>query len=400
MVQGRDASMDFKEHLILYVDDEYANRVVFEQTFGKKFRVKCVSSGDEALDVIGKESVAVLVTDQRMPGMSGDELLTRAKVLSPDTLRIVITAYSDVDPILRAVNEGLVVRYIVKPWDRTELDEILSWAVEAYAVGRQDSALQLRLIETERLLTLGHFSASILHDLNQPLQSLNTYFDVLAPSAEAARVTAAKIARGEEIPLSEAAALHDSLSEIVAAGDDARIGVTFIINVLRQLKSFQTMGAIPTTERREADPGEVVRMALILCRQSSVAAHATMAYDGPTDLPRIGATPTELLQVLLNLLRNALQALKDAGGGGHVVVHTAELESHVRFTIRDTGPGIPADALAKVGRKFYSTRSGGTGLGVAQCLRIVGALGGKLDIDSAVGRGTTVTFTVPKLPRA
>src|SRR6476659_1984512 len=103
--------MDAFEHLVLYVDDERANRIVFEQSFNKKFRIKSVDSGEAALAVIAEEPVAVLVTDQRMPGMSGDELLVRFKSLSPDTIRIVVTAYSDLDPILRAVNEGLVVRY-------------------------------------------------------------------------------------------------------------------------------------------------------------------------------------------------------------------------------------------------------------------------------------------------
>src|SRR6188508_2660713 len=109
--------MDPREHLVLYVDDERANRIVFDQTFGKKFRVKSVSGG---------------------------ELLAKAKEIAPDTLRIVVTAYSDLDPILHAVNQGLVVRYIVKPWDRKELEDTLRWALEAYALGRQGSALQLR----------------------------------------------------------------------------------------------------------------------------------------------------------------------------------------------------------------------------------------------------------------
>ena len=77
--------MNLREHLFLYVDDEHANRLVFDLTFGKQFRIKCVSSAEEALVFMSQESVAVIVTDQRMTGMSGDELLRRVKELSPDT---------------------------------------------------------------------------------------------------------------------------------------------------------------------------------------------------------------------------------------------------------------------------------------------------------------------------
>src|SRR5688572_4732299 len=106
--------MNLREHLILYVDDEHANRLVFDITFGKDFRIKCVSSAEEAIAELAREPVAVVVTDQRMTGMSGDELLRNVREMSPDTVRMILTAYSDLEPILRAVNEGLVARYIVK----------------------------------------------------------------------------------------------------------------------------------------------------------------------------------------------------------------------------------------------------------------------------------------------
>ncbi|MBX3216670.1 MAG: response regulator, partial [Labilithrix sp.] len=124
--------MNLRDHLILYVDDEHANRIVFEITFGKTFRIKCVSSAEEALGFVSQEHIAVIVSDQRMTGMSGDELLKKVKDLSPDTVRMIVTAYSDLEPILNAVNEGLVARYVIKPWDRVELEETLRWALEAY----------------------------------------------------------------------------------------------------------------------------------------------------------------------------------------------------------------------------------------------------------------------------
>src|SRR5678815_3381286 len=97
----------------------------------------------------------------------------------PQVIRMVVTAYADVDPILRAINEGLVARYIVKPWIRTELVQVLRWAIEAWTFSRDSAALHRRLLETERLATLGSIASMLVHDLKQPLMSLLVNIEVM-----------------------------------------------------------------------------------------------------------------------------------------------------------------------------------------------------------------------------
>src|SRR5215510_4934048 len=158
--------------LVLYVDDERANRVVFEQSLGSEFEISAVGSADDALKVFGQSDVAVLVTDMRMPRMNGEELLRIVKEKWPQTIRMVVTAYSDIDPILRAINEGLVARYIIKPWIHAELVQVLRWATEAWTFGRDSATLYRRLLETERLATLGGIAGAVAHDFGQPMQAL------------------------------------------------------------------------------------------------------------------------------------------------------------------------------------------------------------------------------------
>src|SRR5688572_1693533 len=98
--------------LVLYVDDERPNRIVFESSLKSEFQIKTAADAKAALAIMDSEDVAVLVSDIRMPEIDGLELLRIAKDKHPTTLRMVITAFSDADPILRALNEGLVVRYI------------------------------------------------------------------------------------------------------------------------------------------------------------------------------------------------------------------------------------------------------------------------------------------------
>jgi DNA-binding NtrC family response regulator len=96
--------------LVLYVDDERPNRIVFEASLKTEFRIKSVPDAKSALAALEVEDVAVLVTDIRMPEMDGLELLRQVKDKHPRTVRMVITAFSDIDPILTAINEGLVAR--------------------------------------------------------------------------------------------------------------------------------------------------------------------------------------------------------------------------------------------------------------------------------------------------
>jgi signal transduction histidine kinase len=392
--------MDPREHLILYVDDERANRIVFDQTFGKKFRVKSVDSGDAALAVVAEEPVGVLVTDQRMPGMSGDELLARFKDISPDTIRIVVTAYSDLDPILRAVNEGLVVRYIVKPWDRRELEDTLRWSLEAYTLGKQGSALQLRLVETERLMTLGQVSAHVLHDIGGLLGALSPNLEFLEELATTMQPVLRSVLDGQPVKVGERerALLEMYANELPTMANDLRASAKFMTDLVASLRAFQNKSASPTGPR-DADPTDVIRRVLVLCKHGATATKSKLDYDGPKELPRVRATPTELMQVILNLVRNAQQAFEGHGPGAEIVVDAFDEPTHLRFVIRDTGPGMPAAVLEKIGTPFFTTRSEGTGLGVAQCKRLVASLGGDLDIKSdtsGANRGTTVTFTIPK----
>ena len=106
--------------LILYVDDERGNRVVFEQSLSSEFALKIASDAKTALEILEQHEIALIVTDMRMPTMNGEELLRIVKERHPQVIRMVMTAYSDIEPILRAINEGLVARYIVKPWVRAE----------------------------------------------------------------------------------------------------------------------------------------------------------------------------------------------------------------------------------------------------------------------------------------
>ncbi|MCU1281006.1 MAG: hypothetical protein JWM53_4552 [bacterium] len=389
--------MNTKEHLIVYVDDERPNRIVFEQSFGNRFNVRALPSGQAALELLRNETAAVLITDQRMPDMSGHDLLIKVKQLYPDMMRVVITAYSDLDPILAAVNEGLVARYIIKPWDRAEVEQILLWSLEAFSGGRQKSALQLRLMQTERLVTLGSMAAAVLHDLHQPLTNLTVNIERLAELGKSVeQVKALMELPGAAMSKKDRTTLTDFVTELPELSRDLLMSCTVMTNMTVGLKQF--LKAEPKPEPSGVDPVPIVQYAIGVCRETAVRARGRISYEGPPSLPQLHIGSTELTQVLINVVANGAQALlaRDKSGG-RVIITAADAEKSVQLTVDDNGVGMSPEILRKVGTPFFSTRPEGTGLGVAQCRRLVEGAGGSFRIDSVEGQGTTVTFTLPKV---
>jgi two-component system, NtrC family, response regulator AtoC len=140
-------TLDVKRYPILVVDDEQDNLDAFRFNFRKTFDIQTASSGAEALGVLAEKEVAVVVTDQRMPKMTGIELLREVRARQPDAVGIILTAFTDVDVLVEAINLGQVYRYITKPWDAKEVRGVLQYAIERYHLTRDNKRLAAQLAE-------------------------------------------------------------------------------------------------------------------------------------------------------------------------------------------------------------------------------------------------------------
>ncbi len=120
------------KHPILIVDDEPDVLFSLKGLLRHDFELHTADSGDQALEVLRQHPIHVIMTDQRMPGMTGAQLMTRAKALRPDAVRIVFTGYADIKAVIEAINTGGLYRYITKPWDPDELIDILHHAANRY----------------------------------------------------------------------------------------------------------------------------------------------------------------------------------------------------------------------------------------------------------------------------
>ena len=117
---------------ILYVDDEENNLFSFKATFRIKYQVFTAISGDEALKILDTKPVQIIITDQRMPEMTGVEFLEKVLEKYPDPMRILLTGYADMGAVVDAVNKGKIFHYLAKPWNEEELDLTINRAYDKY----------------------------------------------------------------------------------------------------------------------------------------------------------------------------------------------------------------------------------------------------------------------------
>lgn len=151
-----------KKITVLYVDDEVHNLHSFRATFRRTFNVFTAESGAEGLEIFSRENIEIIITDQRMPNMTGIEMLVEVKKINPEPMRILITGYSDINAVIDSINKGQVYRYLNKPWQEEELQNTIESAYEVFSLRRENKELikklerandQLEFLLRQRLLS-------------------------------------------------------------------------------------------------------------------------------------------------------------------------------------------------------------------------------------------------------
>ncbi len=146
------AELENHRHTLLVVDDEAANLQKLRRTFLAEYRVHEATGGAEALEILKQYAVKAIITDQRMRGMSGVELLKRALKVQPDAVRIILTGYTEVEDLMDAINEGQVHRYITKPWDPFTLQQCVRQEIRHRELKQENSRLGRELKKANQQL--------------------------------------------------------------------------------------------------------------------------------------------------------------------------------------------------------------------------------------------------------
>jgi signal transduction histidine kinase len=373
---------------VLVVDDDAPNLAVLDAILGNDYRILTAESGDQALRVLAGQTVDVVVTDQRMPGMSGIELLECMRSLRPDVAGIVLTAYTDTPVILSAINRAQVFRFLPKPWESADILEAVSQASQVVGYRRTINRLveilsqrngelsaafselktmQQGLLHMERLGTMGRLTAGITHDLRNFLTGL---------------AWVEEACQGSGVP--------EDLRETITIGLH---GIRNLLSTLETLNQFSRGDSLGVRCGTEA-PDVIARNALAVLRMDIAFRRRQLVQRFASDLAPIAADRTRLVQVLVNLLRNAVQATQPNQTITLEVAGTPD--GGVLFAVQDEGPGVPESLRGRLFEPFLSTKgAGGMGMGLYMARMIADQHRGRLELVSSAGQGARFELWIP-----
>jgi signal transduction histidine kinase len=357
---------------VLIVDDERD----FLENLAQRLRlrglaVSTAASGPDAIAQLQQNEIDVVVLDVRMPGMDGIETLRRIKDSWPRVEVVMLTGHADLESSLDGMRFGFF-DYLTKP---VEIDALVAKLEDAYRRGQGlnngnestfGGKLKHHMIVADRLASLGELSASIAHEINNPL----------AVIGEAAGLLRSRVAKSPPLPEEVDSTVTSTLDAIERAVERA---TRITRNFLRFARSSDSVA-------QDVDLAELAREVIQLTAKTAAHSGAEVALESP-DEPLILRTDSfQLRQVLLNLMTNALQAVSS---GGHVRVRITSDRDSVVIAIEDDGPGIPDQDLERIFEPFFTTKPDGqgTGLGLAVSRGLVEKLGGRIEVDSRPGNG-------------
>jgi signal transduction histidine kinase len=376
-----------RRHTILVVDDEADVVRSVKDLLRLDYNVLGTTHAEEAVKLMQEQEVDVVMTDQRMPVMTGVELLSQLKGPYPEATRLLFTGYADLRAVIEAINQGNVYRYITKPWDPDELQTIIREACERHDLIVQKRLLTDRLEKSNaELREANDLKAAFIqvasHELRTPLAILMGYSEL------------AKKMGGDRPPTGE------WLARIHQAAERLKSLIDQIISMLQDGDFHAQLERTPVNLAKFVDGAvEDVAPFIELRRQKLVK-------DWPADLGEMSIDSPKMRDAINHLLLNAIKFTPD---GGTITVNANREDGRMRICITDTGSGIEEAELKRYGEAFFTgydvTRhSSGTyehgrrglGLGASVVKKFVEMHGGKVEVTSKVGQGTCATILLPE----
>ena len=370
---------DYRAFPVLYVDDEPQNLLTFRYALEDRFAVVTAQSGPQALEVLARNEVAVLVCDQRMPGMTGVEVCARAREQWPDVARIIMTAYSDLQAAVDAINQGHVFRYLTKPWRDEELSSVLDEAVELVRMRRTIAGLQARVLRGSEPPLLEGVLRQVAAELNTPIARLEQGTEQVGDLLDAGIGSWDDAARARQL-VTHARGVHADSDRPVAE----------LREVVRRLERGQRL--VPLPPPASCDVARVARATLHVAR---AALHPSIKVQlALSDTPAAFIDATDLGQTLLHLVGRAAEAVKNAHEPV-VRVGVRDTPAGVEVSVASGGEAIAPAQLARVFDPHVTTGFGSSGIGLALAKQLVERAGGRVHAEAAEGGGVRYVILLP-----
>jgi C4-dicarboxylate-specific signal transduction histidine kinase len=360
-----------KDSRILLVDDEANTLYVLKSILEDEFQVATAQDGEEGLALYREQPFDLVVSDQRMPDLSGVEMLTRMRSISDDSIRIILSAYADFNAVVRAVNEGHIYRFVLKPWNPEEMLDTIRQALLHLKVTRQASALvvslqernsdleavanelrltQQSLVRKEKLAAVGKLAGTMLHEVNNHL--------MIFEFAEAFQ--------DKYKDIDEIYTFLESASQVREAVFGMLDGYRNYLKGEPQHYDWQSHNLRLILEKAV----ERIRMSAF------TQGHEIVLEDGPDLMFKTDVA--KLMQVVVNLAKNGCHAMSKPGTL-RVSFGTNSSDANVYVEVSDCGCGVPEELADQIWVPFYSdSNESGLGLGLDICKTFVEGLGGTI----------------------
>jgi signal transduction histidine kinase len=395
---------DVKKYCLLVVDDEPDLVQSVKDLLRLDYRVLITTRAVEGLEIMRREKVHIVMSDQRMPEMTGVEFLKQLRDTHPETVRLLFTAYADLNAVTDAINQGNVYRYISKPWEPGELRTVLRQAVDYYELQEERRQLILQVQEKNRQLESANEGLRRANDLKRAFirvasHELRTPLTIVMGLSELAKGTLSAERSSYAVP----SAVCEWMGQIYHASTRLNERVDQVVKMLlaEQYDKRLQLRDVPVAELLRGAADEVA--SFVERRRQILDVDGTAADE----LGTVYVEPDKLHDSIVQLLVNAIKFTPD---GGRIRLFAKRgPDGAVSITVADTGVGIDADCLPRIFDPFFTRfdvsrhRSGeyeferrGLGLGLSMVKLFVEMHGGRVEVQSQLGKGTSFTMVLPQ----
>jgi two-component system probable response regulator PhcQ len=381
---------DYKKFAVLYVDDEEKSLVNFTRAFGDDFRILTAHKATDALAIVQAHAteIGVLMTDQRMPGEKGVWLLEHVRQVRPQIIRILVTAFADMDAAIAAVNSGAIYKYVSKPWDPAQLELTLKQSLEFFIVQeerdqllREKMSVLRNMMIADRIVSLGLLAAGLSHHIRNSMVAVKTFLE-LAPMKLAEEKGSDKSLRDPDFWREYYQNVQGQIEKI-----------TNLLGDLRAVSENSTGQPFSTQIQLHS----VVAGALAQLQDSFTARRIQVDNQIPDSLPPLRVDQPKFIRLFDLLFRDELAMLP---AGSRMALAAELIGQEVVVTLTDNGPALPQEALRVVLDPFMVTQGAPSeyGINLMACFFIVHHHGGRVEALNLPGGGNRFTLCLPLNP--
>ncbi|NUM31596.1 MAG: hybrid sensor histidine kinase/response regulator [Bacteroidetes bacterium] len=350
---------------VLYLDDEENNLTAFKSFFRKEYEVYTATVPDEALALLKEQPIQIIVTDQRMPIMTGVEFLEKTLDSNPESIRLLITGQSDINLVIESINRGRVNKYIQKPWDWDKLKLMMENCCDLYWKGQE---LKFKNEELQKANDeLNRFIYSVSHDLRSPLMSI---------------LGIVQLAKMDE------STNHEYFNIIENSVNKLDRYVKNIIEYYQNSRSEESI--------EKADINEMVHDIIDLLRNQDQNTEFEVQDISDSEF---AGDAFRLKVVLNNIIGNAIKYKHPEREKHKVTVKIDAKPEIVKITVSDSGIGIDEEHIDKIFKMFYraqiTNNKQGSGLGLFIVKESLNKVGGDITVTSKLNEGSSFEISIP-----